>query len=233
MHQGRGEGEGPEAAVHLPSPGADRSARSQDSPETGRTDPVATDPVAQARSICLQMLTARPRSRAELARALHRRGIPAEISESVLDRLGQAGLVDDMAFAEAAVHSGHTYRGLGRHALSAELRRRGVPDGVAREAVAAVQPEDEERRARELVRRKVRATTTRDPAALVRRLTGMLARKGYPPELALRVVRDELGSDAWSADMAADMAVEMSAEDMAVEMSADKSADMSAEAEPE
>ena len=119
----------------------------------------------------------------------------------MLARLGEVGLVDDAAFAESAVHSGHTYRGLGRRALSAELRRRGVPDGVAREAVATLQPADEEQRAGELVRRALRTTTARDPATLVRRLVGMLARKGYPEGLAFRVVHDELGPDGWSAEI--------------------------------
>lgn len=158
------------------------------------------DSAAQAREICLKLLTVRPRSRAELADALRRRGITEEVGESVLDRLGELGLVDDAAFAETAVHSGRTYRGLGRQALNAELRRRGVPDAVAREAVSAVRPEDEEQQARELVRRRLRTTTARDPATLVRRLSGMLARKGYPEGLVLRVVRDELGLVSWPGD---------------------------------
>ncbi len=156
---------------------------------------------AEARGICLKLLTARPRSRAELADALRKRGIPEDVGESVLDHLGEVGLVDDAAFAESAVHSGHTYRGLGRKALSAELRRRGVPDAVAREAVAEVQPEEEEQRARELVRRKLRATTAPDVNTQVRRLAGMLARKGYSEGLALRVVRDELGAGGWPAEV--------------------------------
>ncbi|MGH3939973.1 MAG: regulatory protein RecX [Pseudonocardiaceae bacterium] len=155
------------------------------------------DPGMRARGICLKLLTARPRSRAELAEALRRKGIPEQVSESVLDRLGAVGLVDDAVFVETAVYSGHTYRGLGRRALTTELRRRGVPDGLAREAVAAVQPEDEEQRARELVRRKLRTSTVRDSSTLARRLAGMLARKGYSEGLALRVVRDELGSCGW------------------------------------
>ncbi len=155
----------------------------------------------QARGICLALLTARPRSRAELAGVLSRRGIPEDVGESVLDRLGAVGLVDDAAFAESTVRAGHTYRGLGRKALSAELRRRGVPDGVAREAIAAVQPEDEEQRARELVRRKLAATSGRDPATVARRLAGMLARKGYSEGLVLRVLREELGSNGWPAEV--------------------------------
>lgn len=166
---------------------------------TARGSGADTDPSTQAREICLKLLTARPRSRAELADALRRRGIGEDVAESVLDRLTEVGLVDDVALAEMAVQSGHTHRGLGRRGLSAELRRRGVPDDVARKAVEAVQPEAEEQRARELVRRRLRGASSRDEATLVRRLMGMLARKGYPEGLAFRAVRAEVlaatGSD--------------------------------------
>jgi len=152
----------------------------------------ASDPAAVAHAICLRLLTARPRSRAELATALRRRGISDDVAGAALDRLEDVGLVDDAALAEVAVHSGHTYRGLGRRALGAELRRRGVPDEIARDAVAAVKPQDEERQARELVQRKLRSSTVSDETTVVRRIVGMLARKGYPEELAFRVVREEV-----------------------------------------
>ncbi|MGH3694231.1 MAG: regulatory protein RecX [Pseudonocardiaceae bacterium] len=151
-------------------------------------------PAAKAQRICLRLLTARPRSRVELADALRRRGIPDEVGEPVLDRLSELGLVNDTALADAAVHSGHRHRGLSRRALSTELRRRGVPDEVAREAVAAVHPEDEEQRARELVRRKLRTGTVQDIGTVARKLGAMLARKGYSEELARRVLRDELSA---------------------------------------
>jgi regulatory protein len=157
-------------------------------------------PAAQAQHICLRLLTARPCSRVELAAALRRRGIPDEIGEPVLDRLAELGLVNDAALAEMAVSSGHSHRGLGRRALSVQLRRRGVPDEVARKAVSRVRPEDEEQRARELVRRKLCTSTVRDTSILARKLGAMLARKGYSEELAWRVVRDELGADCGPAD---------------------------------
>ncbi|MGH3888596.1 MAG: regulatory protein RecX [Pseudonocardiaceae bacterium] len=184
--------------------GAVMGGRSPDVPGPAREDSPeikAMGPAAEAQGICLRLLTARPRSRAELADALRRRGIPEEVGEPVLDRLGEVGLVNDSVFAESVVHSGHRHRGLGRWALSTELRRRGVPDEIVSEAVATVRTEDEEQRARELVRRKLRSSITRDPIILARRLTGMLARKGYSEELALRVVREELGPDNWSTEV--------------------------------
>jgi regulatory protein len=189
--------EAPETANER-GPGGSGMAR-KESPSTS-----AMSPAAVAQGICLRLLTARPRSRAELADALRGRGIPAEVSKPVLDRLGELGLVNDAALAESAVYSGHSHRGLGRKALNAELRRRGVSEEVAREALAAIGPEDEERQARLLVRRKLRLSTTgaaRNGSALVRRLTGMLARKGYSEGLAFRVVREELGPDSWPTEI--------------------------------
>lgn len=161
-------------------------------------DDTVVSPAAQAQGICLRLLTSRSRSRAELAEALHKRGISEEVGNSILDRLDELGLVNDTAFAEATVHSGHTYRGLGGRALRAELRRRGVPDEIARDAVETVRPEDEEQRARELVRRKLRGSTVRDASTLARKLSAMLARKGYSEGLTWRVVREELGPDTRS-----------------------------------
>jgi regulatory protein len=172
-----------------------RRARSSESDSEDFPDTNEIGPAAQAQGICLRLLTARPRSRAELADALRRRGIPDEVAESVLDRLSEVGLVDDAAFAESAVHSAHRHRGLGRRALRTELLRKGVPSEIADHTVAGVRPEDEEQRARELVQRKLRTSTVRDASALARKLGAMLARKGYPEGLAWRVVRDELGPD--------------------------------------
>jgi regulatory protein len=150
------------------------------------------DPVTRARDLCLRMLAARPRTRAELHTGLLRKGIEGEVADEVLGRLDEVGLIDDAAFAEMWVHSRHTYQGLGRRALAAELRRKGVADPVAAQAVAAVDLESEEERARQLVRKRLRAMTTTDEVAKVRRLVGMLARKGYSQGLAFQVVRDEL-----------------------------------------
>src|SRR5262245_31823759 len=101
----------------------------------------AQDPEARARQICLRLLTAAPRTRAELAKEMHRGGIPAEAAEAILVRFTDVGLVDDAAFARAWVESRHYSRGLSRRSLSAELRRRGVDTEEIREAVDALDPE--------------------------------------------------------------------------------------------
>jgi regulatory protein len=150
------------------------------------------DPESVARTIALKMLERAPRTRAELARGMARRGVPEDAAAAVLDRFTEVGLIDDAAFAQAWVDSRHVGRSLGRRALSAELRRRGVGDDIVREAVETVSLEDEEAAARTLAEVKLRTMSSVPPDAKVRRLVGMLARRGYSQGLALRVVRDVL-----------------------------------------
>jgi len=155
----------------------------------------AADPESVARRICLQQLESAPRTRAELAAVLARRGVPDEAAEAVLGRFTEAGLIDDALFAQMWVTSRHRGRGLAGRALSQELRRRGVEDDVAREAVGALDSEQELTTARALVDRKLHSTRALEPAARVRRLAGMLARKGYPAAMSYRIVREALAHE--------------------------------------
>jgi regulatory protein len=154
--------------------------------------PELDDPEAAARQICLRLLTAAPRTRVQLADALRRRKVPAPAAEAVLDRFTEAGLIDDPAFARAWVESRHHSRGLSRSALTAELHRRGIADDDVRDAVETLGPEQEAATARDLVAGKLAATRGQPPAARIRRLMGVLARKGYGAALAYRVVREAL-----------------------------------------
>lgn len=150
------------------------------------------DAESVARRILLDQLTGQARSRAELSGKLARKGVPEELAQRLLDRFEEVGLVDDSAFARSWVHSRGSGKGLARRALSQELRRKGIDDEVARTALDEVDPEEEVEAARLLVRRRLRTVARLDRDAAVRRLTGMLARKGHPAGVCFRVVREEL-----------------------------------------
>jgi regulatory protein len=152
----------------------------------------ARDPEARARQICLRLLTAAPRTRAELAAALSRRGVPGDAAEAVLGRFTDVGLIDDAAFARAWVESRHYSRGLSRRSLSAELRQHGVEAAEIREAVSTLDPEQEVVTARRLVEQKMAGTRGRPPEVRIRRAAGTLARKGYPPGLVFRLIKEVL-----------------------------------------
>ncbi|MEV6135260.1 recombination regulator RecX [Nocardia sp. NPDC051990] len=160
--------------------------------------------VEQAKEVCLRLLAVRARSRAELAQRLTAKGFTPDITERALDRFTEVGLIDDAAFAEQWVHSRHTFSGKGKQALAQELRRKGVSQSDAASALDAITADDEEQRAAELVRRKLRTVPTNlDRDKIIRRLVAMLARRGYNQSTAFTVVKAELAqaqSDAPDSD---------------------------------
>jgi len=151
----------------------------------------------QARNLCLRLLTAKARTRAELEGQLAKRGYPDELSQRVLDRLAHVGLVDDVDFAEQWVRSRRVNAGKGKRALAAELRTKGVDDDVVTAALADIDAGTERERAEQLVRDKLRREKLGDDddTKVARRLVGMLARRGYNQTMALDVVKDELASE--------------------------------------
>ncbi|MDG4823719.1 regulatory protein RecX [Asanoa sp. WMMD1127] len=163
--------------------------------EAGGPPPSPADEAERAREICLRQLAVRPRTRAELARALASRGISAETSAEVLDRYDEVGIIDDAAFSRAWVSSRHTGRGLARRALANELRKRGVDSDTAGAALEQLDDSTEAETARALVERKLR-TARGEPEQIFRRLVGMLARKGYGPGVAIRAVKEALAAQS-------------------------------------
>jgi regulatory protein len=146
--------------------------------------------------VCLRLLTLAPRTRAQLADALRKRGIPDETADEVLSRFEDVGLIDDAAFARAWVESRHYGRGLAGRALSAELKQRGVAADEIRAAIEeGLGPDAEASAARRLIDRKLNSTRGLPPEQRTRRLAGMLARKGYPAGLAFRVIREALEAE--------------------------------------
>ncbi|MCE1180221.1 MAG: recombination regulator RecX [Micrococcales bacterium] len=173
---------------------ARRTARRAASGGAPPPDPEAQDPEPDAedvaRRIVLRQLTGSPKSRAQLEEALRKRNCPDDVASRVLDRMSEVGLVDDEAYAAMLVRSKQSSRGLARRALRQELRTKGVDDATADAVLADVPDADEEERARELVAKRLRSMHGLDATVQTRRLAGMLARKGYPPGLAMRVVRE-------------------------------------------
>lgn len=153
------------------------------------------DPESVARTIVLTKLTSKARSRHELAQALAARAVPDDVAAVVLDRFADVGLVDDVAFADAYVEGRQRSRGVARSALVHELRRKGVDDEVIRGSVAGLDEEHERAVAADLVHRKLRSTRGLPADKRFRRLVGMLARKGYPPSVAMAVVREAVRDD--------------------------------------
>ncbi|MFC8733341.1 regulatory protein RecX [Luteimicrobium sp. NPDC057192] len=162
-----------------------------------------------ARAVALRMLTGAPRTRRQIADGLRRRGYADDVVEELVERLTDVGLLDDAELAGMIARSQLAERSLSRRGIAAELRRRGIEDDDARAAVETIDDDAEDAALRELVRKRLARTAGLERDVRVRRVMGVLARKGYAPGPALAAIsaelgaeRDELASrddvDAWS-----------------------------------
>lgn len=158
-----------------------------------------------ARETLLRILTAAPKSRHELEQSLARKGHPEHVVGPLLDRFDEVGLVDDTGYAHLIVRTRHAERGLARRAIAAELRRRGIDDDTAAEALEQVEPDDERAAAGALARRLVGRTRGLDRDVRVRRAAAALARKGYGAGVAFAAVREALGAEGEDTEDLADL----------------------------
>ena len=113
-----------------------------------------------------------------------------------MDRFEEVKLVDDADFADMWVRSRSQSRKLAKGALRRELAEKGIDEDTAAVALEQLSDEDEDSAARELVQRKLRGVTGFEDRAerdkTTRRLASMLARKGYQPSKAFRIVGEVL-----------------------------------------
>jgi len=180
----------------LPTPGQAESSVSQVEAALS-AEPIGNESeFDQAREIALRRLTAAPKTRRVLTRDLLKRGVKFDVANEVVNRLAEVGLIDDAAFANAWVSSRHVGRGLARRALRSELRLQGVDDEVVSEAVESLSTDDEYARAKQLVERKLRVGKDVDSEKQIRRITGMLQRKGYGMNMISAVIKDVLRQPA-------------------------------------
>ena len=174
---------------------APRPSADGPTPRSSADDVADAEAYDVARELCLQQLASSPKSRAQLETVLKRRGTDPAVAADVLDRLEDVRLVADSAYAESYVSSRRAAT-MSRRALGHELRSKGVAGSVVEEALDTLDPEAEVQTARALVARKLPSTRSLPMDARVRRLVGVLARKGYAGGLALRVVREALATEA-------------------------------------
>ncbi|OFE16841.1 recombinase RecA [Humibacillus sp. DSM 29435] len=132
------------------------------------------------------------RSRVQLERKLRQRGCDDSVAATVLDRMTELGLIDDEAYAGMLVREKHASKGLARGALAHQLRQQGIDPELADEALQQVGAGDERLRAEQLAAKKMRTMGGLAPDVQARRLAALLARKGYPGDIAWPVVRDAI-----------------------------------------
>jgi regulatory protein len=136
----------------------------------------------------LFLLGYRSRSEKELRERLLRRGYPEIEAERVLERLSQAGYIDDRALAAVLLRQARETKRLGRRGAAAYLARMGIPQALASEALDGY---DEKEGARSFAGKKMKQLKGLPPEVQRRRLYGALARRGFSGETIRKLMKFE------------------------------------------
>ncbi len=131
------------------------------------------------------LLSVRDATEKETADRLRRSGYPEEVVARVMQTLTQAGYVDDERFAGHFVESrGRRY---GSRRIYGELRRKGVSDEAAREALEELDPDDEAASAQNQAEKLLARKDASDPDVR-RKAVQALVRRGYSWDVARTAV---------------------------------------------
>ncbi|MFG6504154.1 regulatory protein RecX [Microbacterium sp. P05] len=149
------------------------------------------DVAAAAESTLLRRLRTRQLSVSEARAVVTEAGLDSGAAEAMLEDFARLGYLDDAGLADQLVYAAVTRKGQGRQVIAPLLTKRGIPRDVADAALGAL-PDDEAERALDFARTKARSLGARDRETSMRRLTGQLARRGYPSSISLAAARQAL-----------------------------------------
>jgi SOS response regulatory protein OraA/RecX len=142
-------------------------------------------------NVSMYALARRGMSSREMRDYLVSRDFDADEIDEEVTRLEGVGLLDDEALAETLVRTLRDRKGLGKQALSAELRRRHV-DVVAIEEALGNVADDELERAIAIAEKRAPQLRSVDSETAKRRLGAFLMRKGYSGSVVSTAVQRAL-----------------------------------------
>ena len=145
-----------------------------------------------AKVYALRLLTVRDRSVQELRERLERRFSKDEAAEA-LDYLDDLGYLDDLRFAANYVQYRNRNRPTGNYLLRLELRNKGIADEDIDQVLNAADLEYE--LALSLAKQRMGSLERVEALVRIRRLYGLLQRRGFPSPIARRVVGELLDRD--------------------------------------
>ncbi|MEC4686393.1 MAG: regulatory protein RecX [Nitrospirota bacterium] len=149
----------------------------------------SSDSTSSARGYALRLLSIRGRSERELRDRLRRKGFKEDTIDTTVSALKEFGLIDDPALADDLISYAVNRKSLGTRGVRALLQKRGIPEDIINSS--GIDTIDETKSAEELVRKKVKLFKGLPKEKVMRRLYGMLQRRGHSFETIKRVLDGE------------------------------------------
>jgi SOS response regulatory protein OraA/RecX len=161
-----------------------------DQPDDGPEDLEAQQ--RRAENVSLHALSRRGVSSHEMEKLLLSRDLDESVVADEIARLERVGLLDDTELAATLIRSKQERKGLGRGAVTSELRARGIDPSIIDEALSETDDDDEQERADEWARKRAGTLRGLDRETAERRLNGYLMRRGYRSEVVRRAIEKAL-----------------------------------------
>jgi regulatory protein len=140
------------------------------------------DQVELARERTLNFLSYRPRSVAEVRRYLTEKKFDTAAIDQVIARLGQAGLLDDEAFARYWLENRDTFKPRGSRALRYELNQKGIATSIIDDLLTDYDENDAAFRA--ALPRAQKLAQRHDADTFRSKLLAFLKRRGFSFDVA-------------------------------------------------
>lgn len=139
---------------------------------------LARDAVDRAVATAMRALDQRPQTRRELRTRLLRKQFTSETTEAALDKLQGFGYLNDERFAEVWIENRLAHRPRGKRMLEQELRQKGIDRQIVEDTVAGMDIDDRQA-ALEVARKRLGSVQSLSPDERRKKLTGILARRGF------------------------------------------------------
>ncbi len=143
----------------------------------------------RAKNMLLHQLSRSIKSTKQLRDYLTKREIPAQVIEAAIERFTEAGLIDDLRYAETFAASKRSTRGLSTSALRRELGAKGIPAMLIDQVLSEYTQEDDLKTATKLAEKRIRAMGHLDREVRQRRLLGFLGRKGFSSSICFSAIK--------------------------------------------
>ena len=149
------------------------------------------DTLEKAQQRALNLISYRPRSEKEVRLRLKNAEVDETSIQTVVQRLKDAGLLDDIAFSQQWVESRVRASNRGKRMIRWELKQKGVGD---KEIASALEGVDDQQTAYEAATRRWPRVAALEPRERKRKLMEFLARNGFDYDVitnAIKKVLDE------------------------------------------
>lgn len=161
---------------------------------------LAKDAVDRAVSAAMRALDQRMQTGKELRTRLVRKGFEPETIDIALEKLAAWGYLNDERFAELWIENRLSHRPRGKRMLEQELRQKGVDRAIVQDTVASMEIDDRAA-ALDLANKRLRSVQGLPADEQKKKLTGILARRGFDYSTIRATVETVLGEPLDELDM--------------------------------